>query len=273
MALYKKLRQRLFETQRGCCAACVRELKVNYFVDDPYRSSIVKMDRSLPVSYENSILLCATCAGYSANYPSLEDFYENYIVLKKGKKVKEQTTYPETISRINSLLSQKRIESGMTVEVEYLSENSKYKFAPPDVAERIAKQLFKQHKERGLKRKNEYKHKKAHGYKCSANFLMEAQNHRCCYCHTRFHDNHHSLRYATYEHVIPRREGGSNHRSNLVMACAICNWYRDRLDMSAEDFYYWVQDNPHRIQQEEKAIMQKRSTKGKWQRIMAELVA
>jgi 5-methylcytosine-specific restriction endonuclease McrA len=57
--------------------------------------------------------------------------------------------------------------------------------------------------------------------------LCEAQNHRCCYCGLRSDA-------LTFEHVTPLSHGGSNDRSNLVMACEPCNVRRGT--MSAYGF-------------------------------------
>ena len=103
MAKYVQLKRKLFEVQLGRCAACACKFPKKNFEDDPRRMSLVNIDRKLPVSYENCILMCGLCSGYSANYPSLEEFYESYIVQKNGKKEKIQNFYPETIERINAV--------------------------------------------------------------------------------------------------------------------------------------------------------------------------
>jgi len=34
----------------------------------------------------------------------------------------------------------------------------------------------------------------------------------------------------TIEHIIPKKDGGSNEITNLVLSCKICNQHRDRAD-------------------------------------------
>lgn len=53
--------------------------------------------------------------------------------------------------------------------------------------------------------------------------LAEAQNWRCCYCGARMCQGGETDLRATFEHVIPRCDGGSNRKSNLVIACMGCN--------------------------------------------------
>lgn len=69
----------------------------------------------------------------------------------------------------------------------------------------------------------------------------EQQNHRCCYCNVRtWHPSYGETGpkrlVATLEHVLTRREGGTDHMHNLTMACSGCNSKRgDRYD--AVEFY------------------------------------
>jgi 5-methylcytosine-specific restriction endonuclease McrA len=55
--------------------------------------------------------------------------------------------------------------------------------------------------------------------------LCEAQNWRCCHCGCilSLNPNHPHKTFATFEHVVPRSEGGSDLRENLVIACWLCN--------------------------------------------------
>jgi uncharacterized protein (TIGR02646 family) len=54
--------------------------------------------------------------------------------------------------------------------------------------------------------------------------LSAEQNHRCCYCGVR--TNEPGAPSPTIEHVRPRRHGGNDAYSNLVMACQPCNQKR-----------------------------------------------
>lgn len=261
MAKYTILKKRLFEAQLGRCAACACHLSIqNSASRDPRRLSLVCINNKMAVSYDNAILMCGKCAGWAGNCPSLEEFYENYIVQRKGKKEKVQNVYPETVPLINAFLIKMYKEADAISELSSLIDaKSKYIHAPPENAEKIAKSLFSQYL-RAQPKTYTYK-AKVNRKKHNANGLLEAQNHRCCYCHSRFSTKTKSTRYATFEHVIPRRRGGTNHKWNLVMACAICNHTRDILNMTAEEFYYWVQENPNEIIKAEQAFIAKTKNK------------
>ena len=58
--------------------------------------------------------------------------------------------------------------------------------------------------------------------------LCGEQNWRCCYCGARMGEGRDPKRQPTYEHVIPRIEGGPDTYENLVAACAGCNNGRDQ---------------------------------------------
>lgn len=263
MAKYILLKKRLFEAQRGRCAACTCHLLVQNSANsrDPRRLSLVCINNNMSVSYDNAILMCGKCAGWAGNYPSLEEFYENYIVQSKGKKEKVQNVYPETVPLINAFLVKMYKEADAISELSLIDAKSKYIHAPPENAEKIAKSLFAQYL-RAQPKTYTYKTKVSRK-KNNANGLLEAQNHRCCYCHYRFNNNKKSTRYATFEHVIPRKHGGTNHKWNLVMACAICNHTRDILNMTAEQFYYWVQENPNELLKLERAVISKKKNKSR----------
>ena len=213
----------------------------------------------MAVSYDNAILMCGKCAGAAGNCSSLEEFYENYIVQSKGKKEKVQNFYPETVPLINSFLVKMYKEANAISELSLIDAKSKYIHAPPENAEKIAKSLFAQYL-RAQPKTYTYK-TKVNRKKHNANGLLEAQNHRCCYCHSSFSTNKKSPRYATFEHVVPRKHGGTNHKWNLVMACAVCNHTRDILNMTSEQFYYWVQENPTEIVKLEREIIAKTKNK------------
>lgn len=69
--------------------------------------------------------------------------------------------------------------------------------------------------------------------------LAEAQNYRCAYCGIRFGAEipdfgwTHHLTRATVDHVRPRRDGGTDHWTNLVAACFRCNNLRGHEDALA----------------------------------------
>jgi 5-methylcytosine-specific restriction endonuclease McrA len=53
--------------------------------------------------------------------------------------------------------------------------------------------------------------------------LSEAQNWRCCYCGDRMDGQKNDPNAPTFEHVVPKSQGGSNEEDNLVIACQRCN--------------------------------------------------
>jgi len=70
--------------------------------------------------------------------------------------------------------------------------------------------------------------------------LLEAQNHRCCYCgdpmwYPKLDDGdaipHHDTNRATVEHVVARTKGGSNFKHNFAMACSECNSVRGCMNL------------------------------------------
>ena len=58
--------------------------------------------------------------------------------------------------------------------------------------------------------------------------LSGEQNHRCCHCGKRMDesaacpDNR-----PSFEHILPRKNGGSDRPANLAVACRRCNTERD----------------------------------------------
>lgn len=53
--------------------------------------------------------------------------------------------------------------------------------------------------------------------------LSEAQNHRCCFCGVRMGYFGDKGRQPTFEHVLARSRGGTDHIDNLVISCDKCN--------------------------------------------------
>lgn len=52
--------------------------------------------------------------------------------------------------------------------------------------------------------------------------LYKKQNGCCFYCGNRF-----AFSIITIDHVVRKRDGGTNEMSNLVLACFPCNQYRE----------------------------------------------
>lgn len=65
--------------------------------------------------------------------------------------------------------------------------------------------------------------------------LAEAQNWRCAYCGVGMSEDPKGLDKATLDHVVTLHHGGSNAPANLVVACFLCNEYRQLVD--AEVFH------------------------------------
>lgn len=58
--------------------------------------------------------------------------------------------------------------------------------------------------------------------------LYERQRGNCHYC-----GNYFPFHKITFDHVIRKRDGGSNRMENLVLACLPCNQYRE-MDNASE---------------------------------------
>jgi len=71
--------------------------------------------------------------------------------------------------------------------------------------------------------------------------LLEAQNHRCCWCGIRTSIDKKDKKkknYATIEHIVPKSEGGIDHSDNFAISCQECNNIRG--NKSIEDFTYEI---------------------------------
>lgn len=53
-------------------------------------------------------------------------------------------------------------------------------------------------------------------------WLYEQQKGKCFYCGNDF-----TVHQMTFEHLTRKRDGGTNHISNLALACGFCNQYRE----------------------------------------------
>jgi hypothetical protein len=73
------------------------------------------------------------------------------------------------------------------------------------------------------------------------NRLSESQNHRCAYCGVDTYVGHwdkgnkSERQKATFDHIIPRSEGGADTMDNMIMACIDCNSVRG--SRSVDEFY------------------------------------
>jgi 5-methylcytosine-specific restriction endonuclease McrA len=59
--------------------------------------------------------------------------------------------------------------------------------------------------------------------------LYAQQKGKCHYC-----GNPVPYHRITFDHIVRRRHGGTNHISNLVLACQPCNQYREMEDAAPE---------------------------------------
>ena len=53
--------------------------------------------------------------------------------------------------------------------------------------------------------------------------LSEAQNWRCCYCHVRMMGRGTDDDSPTFEHIVPRWNGGNDDLDNIAISCKRCN--------------------------------------------------
>lgn len=65
--------------------------------------------------------------------------------------------------------------------------------------------------------------------------LKERQGSRCALCGERMHFTGDPLSpfYATLDHIVPRKDGGSNNRRNLQLAHRKCNHERGHTPLPA----------------------------------------
>lgn len=233
------LRVRLSESQNHRCAFCATD--ITPYSEGEDETCTVKIDRDEARSYLNCVVVCRKCAGASANSPSLMTYYE--VTRGAAKPSRPQRAHdPEMISHILALVAEL---APPECDVSAIKVNHGFGFAPRAKAEQIARNLIHTEVTRDKAVSNRNSTPKP-GYK---RCFLESQNHRCCYCGHRMETlvRCHP-RYATWEHVVALRNGGTDALDNLVLACATCNHTRDHLDLSAEDFYAWVQVNRNAIE-------------------------
>jgi 5-methylcytosine-specific restriction endonuclease McrA len=252
-----KLKLYLCGCQNHRCAICLRPIKFLAYADDPARACAVKFDRSLPHGRKNSVACCARCAGTQSAYPSLLDFYEFKISGVK-KKQKLKITFPDTINEINRQVAVQC--AALSIPFDLLNEKSKFRFAPPESIPKIVTHRVKSFVER-FNRPVPVKRIEYHLTMDKKIAFSEAQNHRCCYCSSPVNFIQKHPRQATWEHVVPFREQGSHEFDNVVIACSACNNLRDRMDVSAEEFYLWASTHREEIAQYTQSIVLRRQSK------------
>lgn len=72
--------------------------------------------------------------------------------------------------------------------------------------------------------------------------LFQSQKGCCHYCGNKF-----LLDEFTFDHVIRKRDGGTNRISNLVLACQFCNLYRELEHASEESKQRFPKRHVHYI--------------------------
>lgn len=242
-----KVRTARLEIQNNRCYACDKELSHPYLFDDLARPCVVPIDRSKPKSRDNSVVVCGECGGTQGNYPSLGAFIEAYRAdpsITKKKPKTDSRVYPATVPLINKLMWER-----CPVPFEELSEDSKFRFTPPMavekiVAGRIEHAIIKANIAVRKDHIRELRNSGAFSFivltRDRREMLSEQQNHRCCYCSIRMIDiNRHPLS-PTWEHVLAVKDGGADTWENLVIACSACNGLRNRLDLTALEYFDWV---------------------------------
>lgn len=260
----RSLKRRLAEAQNHHCAVCGVTVETVAFSCSSNRASVVKVDRDGDKSYENCVVACARCAGVAASrYDSLTAFYDAYLDGSAfDSKAKPQIERPDVLVEIAQRVHAMCLADGLEVALETIFVPKGYRFAPPDRAEHIARLMFQK---RDFYPRQPKKRPPRFGVERDANkrILLEAQNHRCCYCGTHMNTEYPlHPRYATWEHVVRLDDGGEWRMRNLVIACSICNHTRDLMSLSAEAFYAWAVENLdeiERLAQERLASRKKRN--------------
>lgn len=66
--------------------------------------------------------------------------------------------------------------------------------------------------------------------------IYRRDNYECVYCQVSLEDAEHGF---TLDHLLPTELGGSNHESNLVTACKVCNSAKGK--KTKAQFLRWLQ--------------------------------
>lgn len=249
----------LVEQQGGACLCCGapihadRQNRRELFRRDSgdRDAGVLPTDPSLPRTKENGYAACNLCVGAWDGKMSLEEL-RAYVRTPKVKKEKTLVENPATIPAIEAELA-KLIDKKIYVP-------KAYRFAPLDKAPNIARSLANRELARQQSRYPHHAAGAAKVGKAMRQRLLGEQNFRCAYdgylmnIHVPNIDGADGPRTATVEHVIQQADGGSNDYDNLVMACKICNNYRASLQMSAEEFAEFIQQNPTFIEERIKDI-------------------
>ena len=88
--------------------------------------------------------------------------------------------------------------------------------------------------------------------------LSGEQNHRCAYCGCGMLLHSGRRGSATWDHVKPRSEYGTDDWKNAVAACWECNTTRRSVD--AYEFYRYIQKHPEIIIEREQNSFQRQTT-------------
>ncbi len=196
------------------------------YSDDNDRACVIKIDKKLARTYSNTVVACVRCAGRASNVDNLLDLQHHIL---NPEPPKPQIKNPETIARIREFLDQEGYQD------THIPKG--YEHAPPAVAEHIARGIIRiANRPKGHGKE----HSKSRGYK---RCWLESQNHRCCYCGIVMDNDPTSPAFATWEHIQSLRDGGTNYKDNVVIACTTCNSLRDHFDMQAMEYYEWAVEN------------------------------
>ncbi len=228
------------EAQNHRCAICGASVdSLSEYEDDPYRAVLVSVEKNVPKTSENSVVVCVRCGGNYSNWPNLSALYDAYVAgtaFLKTPRIRVDNR--ATVAEIRRLVEAR-------CKKEYLQPPrpkiyEKFCFAPVDKAPDIAIQVMIVQRRQLVpsKRRSDNTSRDA------KRMLCEAQNHRCCYCGCRMtFETRTDPDFATIEHVHAYKDGGQNEMANKAIACFFCNNLRDRMNVTAEEYADWAADH------------------------------
>jgi 5-methylcytosine-specific restriction endonuclease McrA len=245
---------RLLEMQAYRCAVCHRPIHTDHHYDAPDWPSMSKVNRALTRSYENCVLLCNRCCGKSVLYPTLMAYYEAYVTNSVPSNSREYPINESVLLEIREQLTAAGIPEDREFPLDY---GKAPRSSIPAIVRGILKKIA--HEDFGKPAFRRRQNAKSAKWMNDGNRrrFMEAQNHRCCYCGSRFDTeakSTQSARYPSWEHVDNASDGGTSRMMNLVIACLACNNLRSIKDMSAYAFADWVLHNRDEVDKHAKNV-------------------
>lgn len=247
----------LVERHSGKCQICETLIHDDAEGNPETYASVTAIDRRLPETLENSTILCVNCCGRAALDEHVDHARKRYQQFGWPKKRKLPVSAEATQKLIDKVLELRGdVEFPLPIFVPIMFRN-----LSDDRIEHIALRMIAVQKRMNEATPRKSKPKvmwiRKHRHR-----LYELQNGGCYYCaYPLTLDTPLSLDYATIEHLENRRDGGSNSRDNLVVACPICNGYRDEMNMTPEEYRDFVRQHPELVERKRRVTTNNRKGK------------